>query len=94
MPVGSACLSSCVSFLLQLAEAKAALSQQMQMLQELNEWEENNCSRELLQSCSTPLLGCRISVCNVQQPLSWINGVITSHNLQTKVRMGDGGENG
>ena len=70
---------------LQLSEAKAALSQQVQMLQELNEWEEVNTSRELLQNCAAPLSGCRVSVCRVQQPHSWISGVITSHDLQTKV---------
>ena len=72
---------------LQLSEAKAALAEQDQMLQELNEWEKANRSRELVQSCSASLMGCRISVCNVQQPLSWITGAVTSHNLQTKVSL-------
>jgi hypothetical protein len=80
-------LCSALCFFLQLSEAKATLSQQAQMLQELSEWEETNIGRELLQNGVVPLSGCRVSVCNVQQPVSWINGVITSHNLQSKVHI-------
>lgn len=71
--------------LLQMSEARAALVEQGQMLQLLDEWEEWNRSRELVQSCSTVLNGCRASAFNILEPHSWIRGVITYHNVQTKV---------
>lgn len=92
--VGSVCCLLYIFYLLstlslwwvQLLEARATLSQHPKMLQELNEWVELECGRELLQHCSASLKGHRVSVCNVQLPRSWINGVITSLNFQTKVR--------
>lgn len=70
---------------LQLSEAKLTLVQHPQMLQELTEWEERMRSKELLVSGSPLLIGYHVSFCNVQQSGSWISGVITAHNPQTKV---------
>ena len=69
----------------QISEAKVALTQHLEMLQELNEWEERQRNRDLLTSGVFPLSGHRVSVCNVQTQ-SWITGVTTAHNINTKVR--------
>lgn len=69
----------------QLSEAKSTLSQHPQMLQELKNWEDSTRTKELLTCSNIPLTGKHISVCNVQQPHSWIAGAVASHNLQTKV---------
>ena len=69
----------------QISEAKIALTQHPQMLQELNEWEERQRIRELLTSGGYPLSGHRVSVCNVLQSQNWITGVATAHNTQTRV---------
>lgn len=81
--------SNCIIYLptisCQLSEAKAALAEQAQMLQELNEWEESNRSRELVQGSTAALNGYRASVCDLQHPRTWRSGIITAHNIQTKV---------
>lgn len=57
------------------------------MLQELAQWEEAVAIKEMLTtSNSAQLTGCHVNVCNVQQPQNWISGVVTYHNIQTKVR--------
>ena len=57
------------------------------MLQELAQWEEAAAIKEMLTSSSTQLIGCHVNVCNVQQPQNWISGVVTYHNMQTKVHV-------
>ena len=40
------------------------------------------------------LSGQRVRICSVQQHLSWITGTVMSHNLQTRVRIGEGERGG
>ena len=60
------------------------------MLQELSKHEERENEREALTTSSALLTGHAVRVHQMQ---GWIHGVVTAHNLQTRVRMGwgDGG---
>lgn len=70
----------------QLSEARSTLSQHPMMLQELSEWEEQQRSRELLNSAHINLTGRRVLVYNIQNAANWISGTVSAHNQQTKVQ--------
>ena len=55
------------------------------MLHELHEWEEQQRSRELLNSGRINISGQRVVVYNIQNVANWISGAVSTHNLQTKV---------
>lgn len=54
------------------------------MLHELSEWEEQQRSRDLLDSGRVNLNAQRVVVYNVQNAASWISGAVSAHNTQTK----------
>lgn len=69
---------------LSISEAKTTLSQHTQMIQELHDWEKKQRNREMLLSGMHNMTHHRVSVCSTHQHLSWIQGAVTNHNLQTK----------
>ena len=71
---------------LHLSEAKGTLISHPYLLAVLEEWEESHRDHALLVGGQANLTGQAVSICNTQGAWPrWINGIITSHNQQTKV---------
>ncbi|CAI8047716.1 hypothetical protein GBAR_LOCUS26402, partial [Geodia barretti] len=70
---------------LHLSEAKGTLISHPYLLAVLEEWEESHRDHALLVGGQANLTGQAVSICNTQGAWPrWINGIITSHNQQTK----------